>query len=122
MKGIDLSRVLSIGSSFLCIVGGVLVIVLAVPEYDVFSSSYPLGYSLFWFGTILPFTVIIGVLMMVGGLLRQKYHVRGYILCVIMGFASIPFFRYGHLYGTIVTFIGGFSGVFGYFYSSWQSR
>jgi hypothetical protein len=121
MKGekrgeVGILGVLSIIGSILCIVGGILVILLPVPDYESFEPQ-PTGYTFFWNMVVRLPSIVIGVLAIIGGFSRVKYRLGGYILCVIMGFVSIPLFRHGLLYGAIITFIGGFSGVVGFLLS-----
>lgn len=100
----EISKILSIISTVLCLVGGVILLIFGIIFSDPVNDSYG------------PLMIVIAIFILVGAIARLKYTRRGSILCLALGIIGLLMawtLELSAIYGTIFTLIGSIVGFIG---------
>lgn len=106
-KKFKISRILSIVSTILCLVGGILFI----------SSSGELLTCTLWWGFSMFYAIGYGIFILIGVLIGLKYQAGRSLLCLIIGIITLTtgliYYSIIFTFGIIFTIIGSIVGLLG---------
>ena len=100
----EISKILSIVSTVLCLVGGVVFLIFGITFSD--PANVRFG----------PLLIVIGIFVIIGAIARLKYTRRGSILCLALGIIGLLMawlLELSAIYGTIFTLLGSVVGFIG---------
>jgi uncharacterized membrane protein len=100
----ELSRILSISSTVLCLVGGIIFLSFGITYSNPANDRYG------------PLLIVLGVFTILGALVILKYPRRGSILCLALGISGLLIawvVEMSSIYGTIFTLLGSIVGFVG---------
>ena len=100
----ETSKILSISSTVLCLVGGIFFLYFGITYSDPTNDRYG------------PLLMVIAIFIIIGAIARLKYTRRGSILCLALGIIGLLIawtLEISAIYGTIFTLIGSIIGFIG---------
>lgn len=100
----ETSKILSISSTVLCLVGGIIFLYFGITYSDPTNDRYG------------PLLMVIAIFIIIGAIVRLKYTRRGSILCLALGIIGLLIawtLEISAIYGTIFTLIGSIIGFIG---------
>lgn len=100
----EISKILSIVSTVLCFIGGVIFLIFGITFSDPANDRFG------------PLLIVIAIFVIIGAIARLKYTRRGSILCLALGIIGLLMawtLELSAIYGTIFTLIGSIVGFIG---------
>jgi len=100
----EISKILSIISTALCLVGGIIFFYFGITFSDPGNDRFG------------PLLIVIGIFVIIGAIARLKYTRRGSILCLALGIIGLLMawvLELSAIYGTIFTLLGSIVGFIG---------
>lgn len=100
----EISKLLSIMSTVLCFIGGVIFLIFGITFSDPANDRFG------------PLLIVIGIFVIIGAIARLKYTRRGSILCLALGIIGLLMawlLELSAIYGTIFTLLGSVVGFIG---------
>ena len=100
----EISKILSIVSTVLCFIGGVIFLIFGITFSDPANDRFG------------PLLIVIAIFVIIGAIARLKYTRRGSILCLALGIIGLLMawlLELSAIYGTIFTLLGSVVGFIG---------